>query len=399
MLLWLLVACGSSPEPLPKAPPPVKKVELPVPAGAGMARMAPQPLKLTPEQAEATLQLDAIVRAHTRDPGNPWAIAHGLVALGADLTLENDQAAVEWLFSTYAERFETDAGWVLRFPEADGDIRIEPHPDLILKALTDAGVGPDRMVTVQGESHVVGDLYRGVLAETYFSKRTGRSSFGNANDLAWTLMGLASWSDEGTRWTTPQMQTTSIDELTDHAWLKLSSATSFLAKAKATKTGFQKRGQGIFAYTCGGAHMIQGVNHAKLRGFGHSSLDGPIKVQRDLLTYRYPIELAQIDAALTAHPKYAPALLIQRLKLAGHTLETLARLSASGHEDAPSTASLMPYVEAVTETVFMIRKLGMIRQIEKLKSQDEQRYLDLVGDSAHALKGLRIATGESPVYY
>ena len=41
----------------------------------------------------------------------------------------------------------------------------------------------------------------------------------------------------------------------------------------------------------------------------------------------------------------------------------------------------------------------MIRQIEKLKSQDEQRYLDLVGDSAHALKGLRIATGESPVYY
>ena len=89
--------------------------------------MAPQPLRLTPEQAEATLQLDAIVRAHTRDPGNPWAIAHGLVALGADLTLENDQAAVEWLFSTYAERFETDAGWVLRFPEADGDIRIEPH--------------------------------------------------------------------------------------------------------------------------------------------------------------------------------------------------------------------------------------------------------------------------------
>ena len=399
MLLWLLVACGVSPEPPPKAAPPAKQVILPAPVGTATARLTPDPLKLSSEQTSAMRQLDAIVRAHTRAPENPWAIAHGLVALGADLTLENDQAAVEWLLSTYAERFETDAGWVLRFPEADGDIRIEPHPDLILKALTDAGVNPDRMVTVEGESHVVGDLYRGVLAETHFSNQTGKSSFGNANDLAWTLMGLASWSDEGTQWTTPNMQTTSVDDLTDHAWLKLSSATSFLAKAKATGSGFKKRGQGIFAYTCGGAHMIQGVNHARLKGFGHSSLDGPIKIQRDLLTYRYPIELNQIDAALSAHPKYAPALLIQRLKLAGHTLETLARLSASGHQDAPSTASLKPYIETVTETVSLLRKLGVLNQIDRLKSEDEQRYLDLVGDSAHALKGLRIATGESPVYY
>jgi len=348
---------------------------------------------------EAVNQLDAVVRAHTRDPNNPWAISHGLVALGADLTLDNDQNAVEWLFSTYAERFQTDAGWVLRFPEADGAIRIEPHPDLILKALADAGVNPDRMVTVQGEGHVVGDLYRGVLAETHFSKRSGQSSFGNPNDLAWTLMGLASWSLEGTQWTTPSHQTTSIDDLTDHAWLKLSSATSFLAKAKKTGTGFQKRGQGIFGFTCGGAHMIQGVNHAKLKGFGHNSMEGPIKIQQDLLTYRYPIELAQIDAALSAHPQYAAALLIQRLKLTGHTLETLARLSASGHKDAPTTGSLAPYVQAVTETVTLLQKSGLFRQIDTLKSSDEQRYLDLVGDSAHALRGLRITTGESPVYY
>lgn len=399
MLLWLFLACGNNPEPTPDVTPPVKQVDLPGPAGAGTPRQIPAPLTLTPAQSDAAGELDGLVRAHTRTPGNPWAIAHGLVALGHDLMLENDQPAVEWLFSTYAERFETQAGWVLRFPEADGSTRIEPHPDLILKALADAGVDPERMVTVEGEGHVVGDLYRGVLAETYFSKSSGRSSFGQANELAWTLMGLASWAPKDTQWTTPAKETTSIDELTDHAWLKLSSATSFLAKAKKTGTGFQKRGQGIFAFTCGGAHMIQGVNHARLRGFGHASLDGPIKVQRDLMIYRYPIELAQIDAALAAHPKYASALLIQRLKLTGHTLETLARLSASGHEDAPSSDSLSPYVEAVAETTLLLRKSGLLSQIDQLKSSDEQRYLDLVGDSAHALRGLRIATGQSPVYY
>ena len=400
MLFWFVLACGGAPEPQPETIEPIiRQVALPSPIGPGTARHTPQPIALTSEHAGIAKELDTLVRAHTRDPQNPWAIAHGLVALGADLTLQNDQPAVEWLFETYAERVETQAGWVLRFPESVGDTRVEPHPDLILKALADAGVDPDRMVKVQGESHVVGDLFRGSLAETHFEKRTGQSSFKTPNDLAWTLMGLASWSEAGTEWTTPSLQTTTIDDLTDHAWLKLSSATSFLAKAKKTKAGFQKRGQGIFAFTCGGAHMIQGVNHAKLKGFGHPSLDGPIKVQMELLTYRYPIELAQIDAALVEHPKYAAALLIQRLKLTGHTLETLARLSASGHADAPTTASLAPYVDAVVETVKRLRESGLFGQANQLKTKDYQRYLDLVGDSAHALRGLRIATGESPVFY
>ena len=75
----------------------------------------------------------------------------------------------------------------------------------------------------------------------------------------------------------PQMQTTS--PTAPDRMLKLSSATSFWP---SKNQGWPlKRGR-VFAYTCGGAHMIQGVNHAKLRGFGHSSLDGPIKVGRSL---------------------------------------------------------------------------------------------------------------------
>ena len=66
---------------------------------------------------------------------------------------------------------------------------------------------------------------------------------------------------------------------------------------------------------------------------------------------------------------------------------------------SPTTASLAPYVDAVVETVKRLRESGLFGQANQLKTKDYQRYLDLVGDSAHALRGLRIATGESPVFY
>ena len=111
------MACGGAPEPQPETIEPIiRQVALPSRIGRGTARHTPQPIALTSEHAGIAKELDTLVRSHTRDPQNPWAIAHGLVALGADLTLQNDQPAVEWLFETYAERVETPAGWVLRFP-------------------------------------------------------------------------------------------------------------------------------------------------------------------------------------------------------------------------------------------------------------------------------------------
>ncbi len=400
LLLGLFLACGSqeTADPVQPTAPPLQ-VSLPQAIGPGEPRRPTSPMTASEEHQQAMDRLEQVVKTYASDPTNPWAVAHGLVALGPDMVLANQQPAVDWLFTQYADRFDTGAGWAIRFPEARGETRIEPHPDLILKALADAGVRPDRPVQVEGEDHVVGDLYRGTLAETFFDKETGKSSFGTPNDLAWTLMGLASWSEKGTEWITGALQEVSLDDLTDHAFLKLSTATAFLAKAKKQGTGFRKRGQGIFAFTCGGAHMIQGVNHARLRGFGYASQDGPIRVQADLLTYRLPLELAQIDAGIAAHPDFRVALLIQRLKLTGHALETLARLSASGREDAPSAESLRTLVDEVAKSVKLMDESNLLHDLKGIRLRDEQRYLDIVGDCSHALRGLKIVFGEAPVYY
>jgi len=322
-----------------------------------------------------------------------------LVAEGQNMPLSNDQPAVEWLFSSYAERIKVGKSWALVFPEARGSTRIEPHPDLLLKALTDAGIPPDHPVTVKGHAHTVGDLYTGVLAETFYDSTTHKSNFKTENDIPWTLFGLASWSEPGLVWTNPAGQTTSFDALTDYAGQHLKTVTQFIAEAKSNGRPFQKRGQGIFAFSCGGAHMIQGVIHARLRGFGSASNDGPFEEQINRLVYRYPIELKQIDAGRTTHPEFKVPLLVQRLKLTGHTLETMARIAASGAPNAPAGTDLVPYAKQLAESVNLLQKAEVFNNLKTLRTKNEQLYLDVVGDSAHALRGLRIAMGQAQVVY
>ena len=400
MLPLLLWACSlGAPEPAVEQAPKKAELSLPSPTGPGEARMLTAGLSGSAKLIEAEQLLEQVVRTHTSNPENPWAIGHGLVALGPGLMLSNQESAVDWLFSSYAERFPVGDSWLVRFPESKGKIRIEPHPNLILKALADAGVDPERAVTVQGQSHTVGDLYRGALAETHFDKRSGERSFPSTNELPWTLSGIASWSSEGTEWTDQAGRKTSLNDLTDHAWMRLSTETNFLSTAMAKGESFSKRGQGIFTFTCGGAHLIQGVSHARALGFGHKSMDGPFSHQLKLLAFRFPIEMAQIDNGRKTHPQFRDQLLVQRLKLAGHTLETFARLAASSHQSAPTAADLKAYADEVAESVGLLKSAGVFKRLNELQASNEQLYLDIVGDSAHALRGIRIATGGAPVYY
>ena len=39
------------------------------------------------EHQQAMDRLEQVVKTHASDPTNPWAVAHGLVALGPDMVL------------------------------------------------------------------------------------------------------------------------------------------------------------------------------------------------------------------------------------------------------------------------------------------------------------------------
>ena len=96
-----------------------------------------------PEVRTARNVLRRVVQDHARDPNNPWAIVHALLAMGPELTLSNQANAVEYLFKEYGQLESKGGTPMIKFPVKRGDIRIEPHRDLILKALTEIGGPPN----------------------------------------------------------------------------------------------------------------------------------------------------------------------------------------------------------------------------------------------------------------
>ncbi len=405
--LALLIACsgGEAPSvpvaPAPSAAPRSPGTVVPEVAWRLPERDARTPAPLAPSDDVAATRalLAEVVRVYALDPENPWAVAHGLLALGPDLTLTNGVSAVDFLFAEYAQEVTVGDASLLRFPTARGAIRIEPHTDLLLKSFAAAGLSPEREVVAAEKPHRLGDLYRGALARTWVDGARVSAS-GAWNDTPWTLQGLATWAPSELAWTADGHEMT-LDGLTHAVVVKLDAEYAFIRKALAEGGTFEKRGQGIFAYTCGGAHLLQGAAYAVARGFGEEGDRATVQAQIPALYARVDVELAQVDAALRARPDYTVILLVQRLKFLGHFLETAHTLAALGlyTPDAAQRAKLDQAAAQLVATVAVIHQGKLFERLPELRAKDEQVYLDLVGDAAHALRGLDLALGESGVRY
>ncbi len=349
--------------------------------------------------------LEKVVRTYGLDAGNPWAVKHALIALGPDAKLPDGRSAVDALFQDYAEEVELQGQTLIAFPklkEVPGSesIRIEPHTDLLLKGLAEAGVKPDHAVSVQGHPHVVGDLYRESLFHVWVSKdQVWTTSW---NDVPWTLYGLAAWAPDDLAWVAEGGHPMTMDALTSATVAQLHSETQFLRDAMAKGEKVEKQKQGIFAYTCGGAHLLQGAAFAVARGFGTPEDRASIEAEVPSLFYRFDLELAQVDEALTKHPEYRVVLLVQRMKFLGHFLETGHELAALGFYTAtPEQAEILERAAGeLLISVVLLRELGAFEELPQLKNTEKhQQYLDLVGDAAHALHGLNLAFGRDSVRY
>lgn len=408
-LLFLLACSGGEPSVTTKPiKPAAKPLNIPEPkvlitevpdiswriSEQGVPSPAARPAEAGLEGARA--RLEKLVVEHARDPKNPWAISHAILALGAEIRLTNDADAVDWLFETYARSASIGSTPGIRFPRKDGSIRIEPHTDLILKALTEAAVSPDREVEVEGKSLSVAALYRHSLARVWVAG--DQLSLEAWNDAPWALQGLAAWAPEELSWTSEGHSMT-MDSFTAAVVGKLSSETAFMRAAMTAGTTVQKRGQGIFAYTCGGAHLLQGSAYAVWRGYGGEAAHKSIVDEVDVLYWRLDIELAAVDQALQQHPEYAVVLLEQRMKFLGHFLESTHKLAAMGFyvpSDEQQKVLEIARIELV-KTVGVLESMGVFEQLHELRTSNEQTYLDFVGDAAHALRGIDLSTGAATV--
>lgn len=401
--LALVLACGgeptpTQPSPAPAAAPAEPTEPLPI-APAREAKFTPHPVPVGPDLQKALEVLGAVVDTRANDPEDPWALAHALLARGEALTLPDGQPVVPYLFSRYARVVTVGGRPLPAFPREANGVSIEPHTDLILKSLTEIGVNPEQVVQVEGQSFEVGDAWRHSLLTTWLSKTDGKASFDSPNDMPWALQGLAAWAPPGLHWTADNGIAVELDYLTRLTVHVLHSESEFMIQAMEAGQDFEKRGQGIFQYTCGGAHLLQGAAAAVARGFGGPEERTRLQLQGRLLFYRLPREVDIYQRAIEQQPRAKLILMAQQLKFVGHWLESAHKLSALGlySPDAAEQQLMAQAVDLLIGTVKTLKGLGALDNLDQIRTDNKQLYLDLVGDSAHALRGLMLATGKQPV--
>jgi len=401
------------------------------------------PVPIPPDETavKAAMALKTVVRDHATDPTNPWAISHALLAIGPETELSNGKKAVDWLFSEYAETFEVCGETLIRFPRKQGDTRIEPHTDLILKALTENGIAPDTPVTVDGKQLTVGHLYRGSLHRAWVDASSPPpadapegtevvydtvpygppdagpgSTTQHWNDVPWALQGLTAYGPDGLTWTAQGDHDMDLDRFTHATVDRLDAESQSLQIAMQAGQTFDKmqanKDGGLVSMTCGGAHMLQGTAHALGRGFGQGTDKARFDTQIKILFWRYQAELDQYTELLQTQPRYRTLIMMQRLKFLGHFLETTHKWTILGvfRPDAEQERIMRDASVQLIATVAVLQQTGILDNIGKLVEPDtpeiypgvisnEQLYLDYVGDSAHGYRGLDLALGHGVYLY
>ncbi|MBK7860587.1 MAG: hypothetical protein IPJ65_18710 [Archangiaceae bacterium] len=320
------------------------------------------------------------------DTKNPWALAHGVTALGANFVAADGRKAADVMIGDFLlENRLPDGGpgQGARFGfaryGADGT-PIEPHTNLIAKTLVLAGVPLSTRYKTRWGAVTLKEL----VDEAKKSFRHTPASDEYWKDVAWTLDLFSQ--------TTPPTDPELV-KVMDEALGELERATLDLKNGMGKGDAMvPKRKQGIYAHPCGGLHFVQAVlswaRHPEVRKRWGTRVDTQVAI----LFYRLESERQQYDAALEAGGReYRLQVLTQMVKFYGHFLETTARLKTDlkWSPDAAqkqAIARAKAYLDSAVRALDADKVLGD-EKMKQLKTSQPQIYLDLIGDSCHASHG------------
>jgi hypothetical protein len=332
------------------------------------------------------------------DPRNPWALAHGLEALGEDFLASDGRPAAAVVIHDFLERNVLPdggpgAGAPLGFARYGKDgTPIEPHANHNTRSLVcDARVPLGKVFKARWGPVSVADLVDSVKQ----GFRHAPSSLEYWKDVGWTLDLFAATQRPGATWTTSDGARIALDQVFDDALAELERETADLKQGLTKRLPqVDKRKQGIYAHSCGGLHFVQGVlgwaRHPAVRKRWGARVDEQVAI----LFYRLGSERRQYEAALqqaeASAPQYKVPLLVQMLKFYGHWLESVARLR-SDLGWRPSAAQRQDVTLAKAMLDAAVRKLEAEKAFERMEAfrkAQPQVYLDLIGDACHAAHGL-----------
>ncbi|MFZ5469336.1 MAG: hypothetical protein ACOZIN_07845 [Myxococcota bacterium] len=338
-------------------------------------------------KAHDTLHQQCLLYA--ADPKNPWALAHGITALGPKFAAADGRVASQVIVGDFLKKGGPPEGNPYSFDRYAPDrTPIEPHSNLQVKTLVLAGVplttsfpAPFGKVTLQ-------ELLRGV--ERGFRHVPQNEAYWR--EVAWTLDLLsATRTPAKASFQHGGGEAVDFQRVMDDALTYLESAQQEIAEGMDKGLArVDKRKQGIYAHTCGGLHLFQAVaswaRFAEVKKKWGKRLDRQI----DVLFYRLDSEAKQYEEALQKAPQYKLQLLTQMVKFYGHFLETTGRLKVE-NRFVPSKAQRQQIAKAKALLDWAVRELEAQKafaSMEQLKASQPQIYLDLIGDACHAAHGL-----------
>ena len=401
LLLLALSSCsgtGGEAKP-PEAAPPTAAATEPKSTGPGAeaaensssveARPGP---KVGEAARQAAVQiLSAVVTREAGNPKNAWALAHGMLAMGPEFKATDGRRALDVLGSDFLERDAFGPRFALK---RDGR-PVEPHQDLILKTLLELGFGLEEKL---GPDATVGDLLAASRARFSPERVAGGLQFPAPNDAPWSVQ---AWCQGGAADETIGFESArgavTHEEIAAALLGKLESETHFIRTALSTGRSFEKRKQGIFGYTCGGAHLFQGAAACVALGLpakGNAARRMLAQVEQYLA--RIPVETKLVDEALRQRPQLAILLHNQDVKFLGHLIESLSKLQRDGlwTPNKQAEAILLDAEARLIANLVQLERSGAYRadRMAAFAANPDvfQLYLDLVGDAAHALSGMKL---------
>lgn len=322
------------------------------------------------------------------DGSDGWVLAHAVLGFGPDFRI-GARPAWRVLVNRYGAVDELSGRLV--FGDAPPGVAIEPHLGLVAKTLASAGVNSSSIVrTAAGVEAPVGRV--ALPASEWPTSRELRVDSpgflpgvpGRLDDVAWVLEASALWggSEEASRRLI----------LAQDALEALHELYAPVRGARDSKGHLRKDGRGLFALTCGGAHLLQAIFAAHGAPGGERLPRKKLLDLRSLSRWRYEQELAAIDELLVVPAADRRALLGQRLKLTGHYLETLRAAESSGlvDDEADHVRQLSRVESEVVATLAVLEERGAFGGLTAATERWSQADRDLVGDALHGVRGLRL---------
>lgn len=323
-----------------------------------------------------------VIQKYATVPEDPWAVAHGIRAMGRDFRVRDGRLAVNHLLENVSISLPANGTNVLAFAPD-----VEVHPNAFLaEALLEPGVPLDRAFTHHGSRRTLEDLVKG--ARALFRPQRVSSE---PNALPWSLIAFTrTTSPVRGRWTNAWGEPVDLDVLVETA-LQMHERASLplLEDMRASRPEAAKAP--VHSFTCGGTHMLYALLTAVHAGYRGTDRLERVRRQVDLMVWRLGADVNLMERFYkerTAPRGASWYLLDSKLKLLGHAEECLAFAERRGLVTLTAGQQAHRRV-AVNWVRDMLDDLGR-RGLEEARAQNKELFHQLVGDACHARHGLTL---------